>query len=208
MRNVLVLALVLLVSACGPRLVQTDVTRFHQLPPVSQVRSFTILPQQEQRGSLEFQRYADLVAGQLQRHGWSPVPASQNADAVVFLNWGVGQPRTETWTSPSTGIGMGMGMGWGSRSRSYGLGMGFPLGDPFPYREVQAATYFPKWVSVDILDGQAWRDGNRLVLFEGRAVADSRVREITPVMPHLIQALFTGFPGASGQTIRVEVPLN
>lgn len=205
MQRFAVVFLVLLLGACGPRLVQTDVTRFHQLPPVSEARSFTILPSEGQRGSLEFQRYADLVAASLRRHGWTPVPASQGADALVFLDWGVGQPRTEFWSSPSAGV--GMGMGWGSRSRAYGLGMGFPLGDPFPYREVQSATYFPKWVRVDILDARAWQGGDRVVLFEGRAVADSRVREITPVMPQLIQALFTGFPGASGQTVRVNVPL-
>lgn len=204
MRRVLVLVMVLLVTACGPRLVQTDVTRFHQLPPVSETRSFTILPHEGQRGSLEFQRYADLAAAQLQQHGWRPVPASQPADALVFLNWGVSQPRTEVWSSPSASV--GMGMGWGSRSRAYGLGMGFPLGDPFPYRDVQTATYFPKWVAVEVVDAQAWRDNQRVVLFEGRAVADSRVREITQVMPQLIQALFTGFPGASGHTVRVNVP--
>lgn len=202
MKRFLVLALV--VSACGPRLVQTDVTRFHHLPPVAETRSFTILPHDVQRGSLEFERYAELVAAQLQQRGWRPVPASQPAEAVVFLTWGVAPPRTEAWSSPSTGI--GMGMGWGSRSRSYGMGMGFPLGDPFPYHEVQTATYFPKWVALEIMDAQAWRDNQRVVLFEGRAVAESRVREITQVMPQLIQALFTGFPGASGQTVRVNVP--
>ncbi|HSV27941.1 MAG TPA: hypothetical protein VLL76_00240, partial [Candidatus Omnitrophota bacterium] len=128
MRRLAVLALILLLSACGPRLVQTDVTRFHQLPDPVAGRSFTILPDPSQRGSLEFERYAELAAAQMVQAGWRPVPSSQPADAVVFLHWGVSEPRTVTWSSPSSVYG---GMGWGRSSRWYGGGVGFPLGDPF-----------------------------------------------------------------------------
>jgi hypothetical protein len=51
-------------------------------------------------------------------------------------------------------------------------------------------------------------DGSgRTVLFEGRAVAEGQRREIAPVMPYLVRALFTGFPGSSGTTVRVDVPV-
>lgn len=200
----LVLLLALLLAACTTPIVQTDVTRFHQLPGVSAARTFTVLPHPDQRGSLEFERYADLAATQLQRYGWTPVPASQPADAVVFLSWGVGPGRTETWSSPSSVYG---GMGWGPRSRWYGAGVGFPLGDPFPYWETRSATYFPKFVAVEILDARAYKAGDRRVLFEGRAATERGRREITPLMPYLIEGLFTGFPGASGQTVRVDVPM-
>lgn len=200
--------LVLSLMACMTPVVQTDVTRFHALPQVGAGRSFTIAPEGPQAGSLEFERYADLVADQLVRHGWRAVPPSRSAadraaDTVVKLSWGTGEPRVEAWQSPSSIYG---GMGWGAGRRGYGAGIGLPLGDPFPYWETRSATYFPKWVAVEILDAEANRAGLRRVLFEGRAVAEGSQREIAPVMPSLIEALFTGFPGASGRTVRINVP--
>ncbi|MGE5545692.1 MAG: DUF4136 domain-containing protein [Solirubrobacterales bacterium] len=204
MPRFIVLLLVLVVAACGPTMVQTDVTRFHQLPIADGTRSFTILPDDGQRGSLEFQRYAELTANQLAAYGWHPVPSSAQADAVAFLHWGIGPSRTEVWSSPSTVYG-GYGYGW---HHPYWYGGGaMPFGDPFPYWETQSATYYPKWVSVEILDAAAWKAGQRLVLFEGRAVTESGGREITPLVPYLMRALFTGFPGASGRTVHVNVPL-
>lgn len=200
----LALIVVLALSACAPTLVRTDVTRFHRLDSSPAMdNSFTILPRDRQRGSLEFQRYAEMVAAELRRRGWRPVPASQPADAVVFLEWGAGEPRTVTWQSPSS---VYSGFGWGPRSHWYGAGVGVPLGDPFPYWETRSATYFPKWVTVDIVDARAWPQERR-VMFEGRAVTESGRREIAPVMPYLVEALFTGFPGASGATVEVNVPI-
>ncbi len=203
MDRLLALIVVLALSACAPTLVRTDVTRFHRLDGPATDRAFTILPRDQQRGSLEFQRYAEMVAAQLERRGWRPVPASQPADTVVLLEWGAGQPRTVTWQSPSS---VYSGFGWGPRSHWYGAGVGIPLGDPFPYWETRSATYFPKWVALDILDARAWPEERRVV-FEGRAVTESGRREIAPVMPYLVEALFTGFPGASGGTVEVDVPV-
>lgn len=203
MPRLVILLIAILLTACGPSMVQTDVTRFHQ-PAVESPKSFTILPEAQQRGSLEFERYAHLAATELERAGWRPVPSSQQADAVVFLNWGMGEPRTVSWQSPSSVYG---GMGWGSHSRWYGGGIGMPLGDPFPYWETRSITYFPKWAEVTILEAGAHKAGERRVLFEGRAITDSGGREINPVMPYLLKALFTGFPGASGQSVKVTIPM-
>jgi hypothetical protein len=203
MSRLAVLFLVLWLSACGPSLVQTDVTRFHQ-PGAETPKTFTILPEQHQRGSLEFERYATLAAAELQRQGWQPLPSSQQADAVVFLHWGLGAPRTVTWQSPSS---VYTGMGWGTRGSWYGGGIGMPLGDPFPYWETRSATYIPKWANVEILEAGAFKAGDRRVLFEGRTFSESGGNDIASIMPYLLRALFTGFPGASGKTVKVSVPI-
>ncbi|MGE5504216.1 MAG: DUF4136 domain-containing protein [Actinomycetota bacterium] len=190
-----------LLAGCGPQLVQTDVTRFHAVP-AGQPRSFTILPDQAQRGSLEFENYAQQVAAQLQTRGWRAVAATPGAEAetVVFIHWGTGPGRTEAWSSPSSVYG---GMGWGPRSHWMGGG----VYDPFPYYETRAITYVPKWLTVDILDGPAWRAGTPRKVFEGRAVTDSGGEAVAPVVPYLIKALFVNFPGADGTTARVAVPV-
>lgn len=202
----LALLLILFVAGCTTPIVKADVTRFHVMsaaPP----RSFTIVPEPGQAGSLEFQNYAEMVAAGLAAQGWRPVaPGGGEADTVVSVRWGVGQPNTVTWNSPSSVYG---GYGWGGGGRSFhGAGMGFPFGDPFPYWETRSATYFPKWLAVEIADARARKAGDRRILFEGRAISEGARRELAPVMPYLVRALFTGFPGANGTTVRVELPVD
>lgn len=207
MRRSLALSLLLIVmpmlAACGPTLVHTDVTRFHDLPPGVSPKSFTILPEQVQLGSLEFQRYAELVAAALEAQGWRPVPSSADADTVVTLRWGVNEPNTIVSQSPSSMF--STGIGYGRRRSFYGAGIGMPLGgNDWDTRVVNS---YPKWMEVTIVDAPAQRQGNRRVVFEGRAVAEDSRNEIAPVVPYLVQALFTAFPGANGSTVRVDVPV-
>lgn len=199
MGRVLVLAVLLLLGACTTPVVRSDVTRFHTLAAAQSGTSFTIVPDPPQVGSLEFQDYASRVADALSAQGWVPVPPGGTADARVSLRWGVGPAETEFWQSPSS---VYTGMGWGGSSPWYGGGVGYY--DPFPYWETRSVTTYPRWLSVQILDAKA---GTRRVLFEGRAVASGKSQEITPTMPYLVQALFTGFPGANGTTVRVNVPI-
>lgn len=204
MRRLVAVLIALLVSACTAPIVQTDVTRF-SVADASAPRSFTILPEGQQRGSLEFEAYADRVADALAAQGWKPVPSGSAArpDAVVFLAWGVGPANTVTWQSPSAVYG---GYGWGGPRYWYGGGY-FPFYEPFPYWETRSVTTWPKWLTIDILDHAAWKRGETRKIFEGRATTARGGRDIQPVMPYLVQALFTGFPGASGRTIRVDVPV-
>ncbi|MDA8231993.1 MAG: DUF4136 domain-containing protein [Magnetospirillum sp.] len=188
------LTLVLLLAACGPTPFTADVTRFTTLPATDGARSFTILPDPAQKGSLEFQQYANLVAEQLALRGWRPVPASADAQAVVFIHWGVGAPRTVAWESPAA-----MWTGWGPW---YGGG----IYQPFPYYQTEVTTTWPQWLSLEILDGPTWRAGTRMTLFEGKAVTESGRPMINPNLPYLVRAIFSGFPGISGHTVKVEIP--
>jgi len=198
MRRLAALCLLMLLGACTTPIVQADVTRFNAFGPGPNAATFTIEPEQGQVGSLEFQDYASQVANALAAQGWRPVAPGGGASATrVQLSWGLGPANTVTWQSPTSVYG---GYGWGPYGHSYGAGMGWY--DPFPYWETRSATYWPKWLSVRILEARGGR-----VLFEGRAVAEGTRREIAPVMPYLIRALFTGFPGANGSTVRVQVPI-
>jgi hypothetical protein len=191
--------LLALPAGCGPRLVQTDVTRFTTLAPTDSAHSFTILPDEHQRGSLEFQHYAEGVAGSLSAAGWRPVPATVQAEAVVWIHWGMGPPHTTTWTESLSAWGE-----WGPGPWPWHGG----FAQPFPAWETYSRTDWPKWLEVRMDDGPAWRSGARRTLFEGRAVTEGTQGTIAPVMPFLVRALFTGFPGINGQTIRVAVPVD
>lgn len=182
------LVLLLLLAACGPAMVEADVTRFTTLPPGGG-HSFTILPDSAQRGSLEFQHYAELVAAQLGRRGWQPLPAGNGAAMVVLLHWGAGPPATTLWTDPEPE--------W------YGPGPG-PWGPP--YGATYAVTVWPKWLEVEVVDGPAWRQGDKRQVWQGKAITGGSQPSIAVAMPALVRALFTGFPGRNGETVRVSVP--
>lgn len=200
MRKALVLLLLTVgLSACGPRLVTSDVTRFHSPELLAEPhRTFTILPREDQVGSLEFQRYAELVAQELAEQGLRPVPpGEEEADLVVRLRYGVEGPRQEIETWPVRGS-----IGFGTWRDPWGFGFGAPL-----YSEIDTRTVYTHWLRTEIVDAPALRQGRRDVLFEGRAVSTTGGSGLPEVMPYLATALFENFPGASGQTVRVRIPI-
>ena len=42
-------------------------------------------------------------------------------------------------------------------------------------------------------------------VFEGVAQAQSRTNQLQVLVPNLVEAMFTGFPGNSGETVRITV---
>ena len=56
------------------------------------------------------------------------------------------------------------------------------------------------------LDMQILRRVDNAPLFEGQARARSQTDELEVLVPNLIEAMFTGFPGKSGETVRISVP--
>jgi hypothetical protein len=45
-------------------------------------------------------------------------------------------------------------------------------------------------------------------MFEGLAQAHSRNNQLPLLVPNLVEAMFTGFPGNSGETVRITVGEN
>ena len=56
------------------------------------------------------------------------------------------------------------------------------------------------------LDLKIVRRADNAPLFEGHAKARSQTDETGVLVPNLIEAMFTGFPGKSGETVRITVP--
>ena len=68
------------------------------------------------------------------------------------------------------------------------------------YNDVSSYTVYTSGLQLQI-DRAA--DGSRL--FEGRAEAQSRDNDLQQLVPNLIEAMFTGFPGNSGENVRITV---
>ena len=212
-RTILVVAApaaLLSLSACATPFT-ADVARFQVLPPPAG-QSFTIQPVDSGlAGSLEFASYAQLVGEQLVRQGFQPAADPRAASLVVMVDYGVDHGREKVTTTPGFGgwggYG-GFGGGWGGRGFGrYGGWGGFGgWGDPFwgggfGYPDVESYTVYTSYLDMNIS-----RTADNQRLFEGHAQARSQTDDLTRLVPSLVTAMFTGFPGRSAENIRITVP--
>ena len=201
-------AALLALSACATGL-PTPVSRFQAMPaPAGQ--TFVIQPADPQdRGGLEFAQYAELVRRHLIAQGYQDAASPAAATFVVTLDYGVDRGREKIVTYPGSGFGGSFYRPYYSRFGYFGRGYHpFYYGwhdpfwsSPFDYPEVRSYTQYTSFLDMDIkrtADGQA--------LFEGTAQARSRTNELPVLVPNLVEAMFTNFPGRSGETVRITVP--
>jgi hypothetical protein len=211
-------AMLLALSACATGF-PAQVSRF-QAMPAPEGQSFAIqAADPEDRGGLEFSRYAQLVRDHLTAQGYREAPSPQQATLIVELGYGVDNGRTETIAYPGAySRSFGFFGGWGSYGRyrplfsrgRYGRRSPYYYGwdDPywyspfgFGYGDIDSYTVYTSYLDMDIkraADGQA--------VFEGTAKARSRSDDLQALVPNLVEAMFTGFPGNSGEQIRITVP--
>ena len=193
-------------NACASSITST-VSRY-QAMPAPQGQTFFVVPGggMAANGGLEFQRYAGLVAQQLQARGYTPATSPQSANMVVQLGYGVDRGQVRYVEDPF------------SRGR-YGYG-GFY--DPFYYpRFGYRSPFYYGW------NDPFWYDGGRGIdsyveyhsevdlhirakggqpLFDGRAQARSQTNRLDVVVPSLVEAMFAGFPGRNGETVKITIP--
>ena len=201
-------AALLALSACATGF-PAQVSRY-QAMPAPQGQSFVIeSADPEDRGGLEFSQYAELVRRHLLAQGYSEAPTRSAATLVVSLDYGVDDGRQQVVTRPGFNRG---GWGWGgygpyrpywSRFGYYGRRSPFYYGwdDPFwGGDDLDVYTVYTSFLDLDIRrpDGQA--------VFEGTAKARSRTDDLRTLVPNLVEAMFTGFPGNSGEQVRITVP--
>lgn len=208
--KILSLAALSLLAACATPF-RADVHRFQALPAPG-AQSFYIQSHDPKKaGGLEFSTYANLVRDRLYAVGYRPAASAGTATLIVDLDYGVSNGREKIATRPGIGGGFGYGYGFGSWGPRYGgrYGRGFyGLGvwDPFygPWGwdqpEVYSYTVYRSFVALRIN-----RTANGESVFEGRADATTRGDSLTELVPNLVQALFTNFPGRSGETVHVAI---
>ena len=195
-------------SACATGL-PTQVSRFQAMPaPAGQ--TFVIRAEdRDKNGGLEFSQYANLVRQNLVALGYREAASDGDATFIVTLNYGVdqGRERVVSYPDPFGGPWRGWGRPYYSRFGYGGFGryrspFFWGWGDPFwgGGYDVSSYTVYTSFLEMDIRrasDGQS--------LFEGNAQARSRSNELPRLVPNLVEAMFTGFPGNSGETLRITV---
>lgn len=203
-RFALAVSVALGLSACAPSF-KADVSRFQAALPAPQGQTFAVVAEDPAlAGGLEFSLYADLVAGEMAKLGYLQAASPESANLLVRFDYGVDNGRERVRTS-NVGAGFGQfgGFGpWGGFG-GFGLRRNFAFGfyDPFlAGPEVRSFTVYTSDIDMKI-DNTA--TGERL--FEGQAQAASRSNRLQSLVPNLIDAIFTDFPGSSGEVLRITI---
>ena len=194
-------------AGCAAPGFKADVSRFQQMPP-AQGQSFSIQPAGARlAGSLEFAHYADLVAERLTQQGYVRATDPAAAQLIVSLDYGIdkgtqrvrysGYARDPFFYDPF--FYPGYYRGWGGWRGRYVMGWYDPWLWGSGYDDVENYVVFQSQLRMKIEKFGGER------LFEGTARAQSLSNKMTYLIPNLVDALFTGFPGKNGEEIKVTV---
>lgn len=196
---------------------RADVSRFQAQLPAPQGQSFAVVAEDPAlAGGLEFALYADYVEAQMAQLGYAQAASPEAATLLARFDYGVDDGRERVRSRPSS-FGDPFYDPWFSyrpvvfRDRSGNAHVaylpsrhwGYGWNDSFfgGYgRDVESYTIYTSGVSLKI-DNAA--TGERL--FEGQAEAVSRSNRLQYLVPNLVEALFTDFPGNSGETVRISI---
>jgi len=195
-------------AACASPGFKADVSRFQAQLPAPAGETFAVVADDPAlAGGLEFALYADLVEAQMARLGYAEADP-ESASLLVRFDYGVDNGREKVRTSGGSSFhdpfwnpwyrGYHRSRFYRSRFRSaWGYGFYDPwLGGP----EVRSYTVYTSGIDMKI-DRAA--TGERL--FEGKAQAVSTSNRLQHLVPNLVEAMFTDFPGNSGETVRITI---
>jgi hypothetical protein len=199
-------------GACATGL-DTTVSRY-QAMPAAQGQTFMVVPGTglAASGGLEFQRYAALVAQHLQARGYTPATDLKSANMIVQFDYGVDSGQTRIVEDPMAYRRFGYGP-WGDPFYSpfsyprFGYRSAYAWGwnDPFWYggygSGIRSYTEYQSQIGLHIR-----QNVTNAPLFDGRAIARSRTNRLDVLLPSLVDAMFTGFPGQNGETVRITIP--
>jgi len=195
--------LLLGLAACASPF-RADVSRFQSQLPAPSGQTFAVVADDPKlSGGIEFGQSAALVTRHLAQQGYRPVSDAGQADMIVRLDYGVDNGRERV---RSTGMGgspyWDPWYGYAPYGRWRGGPWHYGWYDPWFDRgyDVESYTVYTSGIALKI-DRRA--DGERL--FEGKAEAVSRSNQLQYLVPNLIEAMFTGFPGNSGETVRISI---
>jgi hypothetical protein len=195
-----------------------DVQRFQSALPAPQGQTFTVVADDPAlAGGLEFSQYASVVADRMASLGYRPVNSTAEADLLVRFDYGIDKGRErvrstgfrDPFYDPWFGYGrygysrFGYSRGyWGPAFGRgyYGRPWRYGFYDPFFDNGLDAYTVYTSGIEMKI-DNRA--SGQRL--FEGKAEAVSTSNRLQYLVPNLVEAMFTDFPGRSGEPKRIAI---
>lgn len=189
-RTTFLVAALVGLAACASPTISTEVTRFHEMPPIDAQTVALVAKDPAKSGTIEFAANADPVGRELERLGFQAAGETE-PDFIAQIDYY--QRPIGTEDSGGSRVGIGVGGGSGGRS-SFGVGVGTSFNLGGKPKQIMARTFL-----IEIDDRET---GARV--FEGRAESAGPAENFGTALPHMIGALFDGFPGNSGETVLVK----
>ena len=192
---------------------RADVQRFEALPATTGQSFAVVASDPELSGGLEFGQYARLVEAKMSQLGYQRSDDPAQAELIVSMDYDVDKGREKIVSDydpfySRVGFGGFYGRGYGHRGYYGRHRYRYGFHDPFlfggygfsGYGGVRSFTVYTTALDLKI---NRSADGERL--FEGTAEAMSRSKNLTYLVPNLVEAMFTNFPGNSGEKVRISV---
>ena len=171
---------------------ETRVTRFHLNQPIAR-GDISVEPMNpSERGSPEFQTYANIVGAELARLGFREAPGLDKSEQVAVVQ----VDRSFFEGPPRSSFSIGIGGGSFGRRSAIGGGVDVPIAGR-PTQNVATRLMI-----------QIKRRSDASTIWEGRAETAQRFgtpgSQPAEAVAKLAAAMFQGFPGESGRTINVK----
>ena len=183
---------------------QADVSRFRTQLPAPQGNSFAVVADDPAlAGGLEFSQYAQYVTAEMQELGYTP-GSPETADLLVRFDYGVndGRERIQSTGFVDPFYSPWYGGFYGRRGYYPSAAWGYGWHDPFFASGPNIRSYTVYTSGIDV---KIDRRIDSVRLFEGKAEAVSRSDRLQYLVPNLVDAMFTDFPGNSGETVRISI---
>ena len=187
---------------------RADVQRFEALPDTTGQSFAVVAADPDLSGGLEFGQYAALVEQRMLELGYRRSDDPAAAELIVSMDYDIDKGREKIVADydpffSSARFGGYYGPGFYGRHRyRYGFHDPFLFGG-YGFSGYEGVRSFTVYSSELDLKIDRAVDGERL--FEGKAEALSRSKNLTYLVPNLVEAMFTNFPGNSGERVRISV---
>ncbi len=188
MRQFLLPVAILLLAGCTTSAPMADVTRFHLGQPIPKDTVQIVAPAADIATQLNIAAAKSAIATELEGLGFRPVDVATSAYVAAFR---IDETSQQGPPKPSP-FNIGIGGATGGRNVGIGGSVNIPVGNSRPGDTIRTTLL--------ILDIKRRSDNS--VVWEGRASRITNAKSPNP-LPGLARALFTGFPGPSGQMIQV-----
>lgn len=162
-----------------------------------------------QNNSLQFAHFRSLIGDQLAAYGYAVVGDIASAQQIAIASYGMDNGRAQLVAVPVYGQ-----TNWpfyGSGTFMYGGrhgGIGASLYSMPQYGVVGTATEtyitYSRGLALDIVDGPSFRANAPKKLLEVRTRSEGGCGNIAVILPSLVHATFTAFPGEFGKA-RLDV---
>lgn len=195
-----------LLSGCATTF-SSQVTSFHEWPTDIREKSYILETLPGQENNPEYNHYAELLRSKLQSQGFLDNKDSKVAALKVTMEYRTVlselQLSTPFW-------GPGYDPFWQlhysriyRRSGFYSPYFSGPAGSAFMMSDVGARRYFLHQLAINITD---IRSGKKLAHI--KVSSEQTDPEMATQMAYLIDSAFKEFPGQSGRTMNVEIPMS